>query len=131
MSYLTELNDICNRFLDFFGNPFSVEITRDFEVIVTRPDGYTCRGRRESGGRKCVLSIVMRFAINQLFAKRVGLIALDEPTAYLDEDNLEFVAGLIENIPRIFQEMGTQIIVITHERTLVSAFDHVIDVKAT
>lgn len=124
-SYLGDLNRINAKYLDYFGNPFSVMIPRDFDISVTRPDGYTYPAARESGGRKCVLSIVFRFAINQLFATQVGIIVLDEPTAYLDEDNVAYVAGIVDQMHRIESETGLQIIMITHEKGLVSSFDHV------
>ena len=123
-SYLGDLNRLCGKYLDMFGNPFSVAIPRDFEILVTRPDGYTYPAARESGGRQCVLSIVFRFAINQLFASQVGIIVLDEPTAYLDEDNVGYVASIVDQMHRVESETGLQIIMNTHEKALVSSFDH-------
>jgi len=125
LSYLGDLNRLCAKYLDIFGNPFAIQVPRDFDITVTRPDGYTCQASRESGGRKAALSIVFRFAINQLFASQVGLIALDEPTAYLDQDNLGYVADIVDQMHRVKSETGLQIIMITHERSLISAFDHV------
>jgi len=125
LSYLGDLNRLCAKYLDMFGNPFAVNIPKDFDILVTRSDGYTCAASRESGGRQAVLSIVFRFAVNQLFASQVGIIALDEPTAYLDEDNLAYVADVISHVHRIKSETGLQSIMITHEESLVSAFDRV------
>ena len=128
MSYLGDLNLLCAKYLDIFGIPFAVSIPRDFDITVTRPDGYTCQASRESGGRQAALSIVFRFAINQLFASQVGLVALDEPTAYLDEDNLAYVSDIVNQMHRVESETGLQIVMITHEKSLVSAFDRVEDI---
>jgi DNA repair exonuclease SbcCD ATPase subunit len=127
-SYVGVLESACNMFLGMFGNPFAIMIDRGMDIRCVMPSGYTASARRLSAGQKCVLSVAMRFAINELFAKDFGLIILDEPTAFMDTDNIEYMRDLIAYIQTISQSTGIQTIIITHHRELISSFDNVIDI---
>lgn len=124
--YVARLDELCNRYLALFGNPYAVSIQDDMEITCTMPTGYTTAANRLSGGQKCVLSVVMRFAINELFARDIGLLVLDEPTEFMDEDNVQYVGELVEQIQKVGKTSGVQTIVITHAKDLIPSFDHVI-----
>jgi DNA repair exonuclease SbcCD ATPase subunit len=127
-SYIGSLESACNKFLAMFGNPFAVMIGRSMDIRCTHPNGYVASARRLSAGQKCVLSVAMRFAINELFASDFGLIILDEPTAFMDDDNIEYMRELISYIRGISHTTGIQTIIITHHKELISSFDNVIRV---
>ncbi len=124
--FVVRLNRDCNEFLGYFGNPFGVEITKDLDVWVSKPDGYRHAAERLSGGQQCVLSLAFRFATNRIFAPTVGLITLDEPTEYLDTDNVGYLADVMRQLAALNRGSGAQTLVITHAKELLSAFDHVI-----
>ena len=127
-SYVGNLEATCNKFLDMFGNPFAIMIDRDMDIRCIMPNGYISSARRLSSGQKCVLSVAMRFAINELFAGNFGLIILDEPTAFMDTDNIGYMRELISYIRSVGQTTGVQTIIITHHEELIASFDNVIAV---
>lgn len=128
MTYVQQLDTLCNKFLDVFGNPFAIVLDKDMDMQCHFANGYVCAADRLSGGQKCVLSIAMRFAINELFAKDLGLLILDEPAAYLDNDNIAYVGDLMQQVHKLGQQSGVQTIVVTHEQDLIPCFEHIIKV---
>lgn len=124
-TYLAQLNGLCNEFMVEFGNPFAVSIDKELNISCFFPTGYTCGALRLSGGQQCVLSVVFRFAINQMFASKLGIVVLDEPTEYMDKDNIENIGRLFERIHEVGTETGCQTLVVTHAEPIISAFDSV------
>lgn len=123
-----DLDSVCNKFLDMFGNPFAVQLMPDMELVCLFPSGYNTVAERLSGGQKCVLSVAMRFAINELFARDLGLLALDEPCSYMDDDNVEYMKDVITRINEVGKSTGVQTMVITHHKELIPGFESVIRV---
>jgi DNA repair exonuclease SbcCD ATPase subunit len=70
----------------------------------------------------------MRFAINELFSRHLGLLVLDEPSANMDRDNVVALRRLFEQIHDVSLKTGVQTVVITHHSELLGAFDGVISV---
>jgi len=129
-SYIGELDRLCNKFLDMFGNPFAVRIARDMDLQCIFPNGYAANSAgRLSGGQRCVLSVAIRFAINELFAKDMGLLVLDEPTASMDDDNVAYMGELIEQIHQVSRESGVQTIVVTHHKEMKPCFETLIELS--
>ena len=128
LTHLQQLDTLCNRYLDLFGNPFAISIDKEMDISCYFPNGYVCGSQRLSGGQKCVLSVAMRFAINELFVKDLGLLILDEPTEFMDTANIAYMGELIERIHTVGKGSGVQTIIITHAQELVSSFEHVIKV---
>ena len=73
------------------------------------------RGRC-SAGQKALASLVIRIAIAEAFCSHCGILALDEPTTNLDNDNKK---ALVESLVQIIQnrrvQQNFQLIVITHD----------------
>ena len=128
ITYVQELDLLTNKFLSLFGNPFTVTLDQEMDMVCRFAGGYTCGPQRLSGGQKCVLSVAVRFAINELFAKDLGLLVLDEPSAYLDAGNVAYIGELIEHIRSAGKESGVQTIIVTHEVDLISCFENTIAV---
>ena len=58
------------------------------------------RGRC-SAGQKMLASIIIRLALSDSFAQNCGILALDEPTNALDQENIEaLAASLVECVIR-------------------------------
>ena len=55
------------------------------------------RGRC-SAGQKVLASIIIRLALAETFCLNCGLLALDEPTTNLDQNNIEGLAHALADI---------------------------------
>ena len=130
---MEKLNADVNKFLGNFTAPFVVEPMREgvgFKVRFTDgrpmppelPDAATL-----SGGQKVQLAVAFRLATYCTFASKLGLLVLDEPTAYLDDANIECFGELMSKIAQIAQNMGVQILMATHERYLMNLFSSTIE----
>jgi exonuclease SbcC len=132
-SVMDELNQTVNGFLEQFTAPFVV-LPADEGI------GFKCRftdGRKMpeelpdasvlSGGQKVQLAVAFRMAVYCLFASKLGLLSLDEPTAYLDEANIGKFGDLLQVISKIAKNMGVQVLFATHEESLLAYADKVID----
>ncbi|KAK2581137.1 hypothetical protein KPH14_007949 [Odynerus spinipes] len=74
------------------------------------------RGRC-SAGQKVLASIIIRLALAETFCKDCGVLALDEPTTNLDEDNANSLANALHMIVtmRSRYQKNFQLIVISHD----------------
>lgn len=73
------------------------------------------RGRC-SAGQKVLASIIIRIALAECFCLNFGMIALDEPTTNLDDENIESLAkSLHEIIKERSVQRNFQLIIITHD----------------
>ncbi len=121
----TLLDHVNATLADVFGDPFSVKIGEGLAFTAVKPDGDESSARL-SGGEKAVLAIAFRLAINSIFAGEIGMMVLDEPTVGLDEENIECLQNALEALAAYSRKRGTQIIIITHDKRLESAFDKII-----
>lgn len=127
------LTEDVNRLLGNFTAPFVVEPDEDqvgFRVVFT--DG---RARPEtppgtevlSGGERVQLAVAFRLAIYCMFAGKLGLLSLDEPTAYLDDGNVDRFGALLGKVRELARNMNAQVFMATHERAVIPYMDSVID----
>lgn len=128
ITYIQSLDQLINRYLDLFGNPFAITLDKEMDMACYFSNGYVCGTQRLSGGQKCVLSVAVRFAINELFAKDLGLLVLDEPTSAMDTANVAYTGELMEKIHAVGKGVGVQTIIITHAQELIPCFEKVIKV---
>jgi exonuclease SbcC len=126
-NYLELMEDEINNLLVRFGSTFSVRADETLSFMATFHDGRKVPAARLSGGEKVLLALAFRVAVNDIFAKDLGLLVLDEPTAGLDEGNLACLRVAIERLKELSSARGLQVIMITHERDLHNLFDHVIE----
>lgn len=89
-------------------------------------DGRNQPARRFSGGQKTLLALLLRVVINTRWAHQLGLLALDEPTAWLDEQRIADFGIILDRLRAVIAQRGLQVIIITHEPALGPLFDHVI-----
>lgn len=127
---IVRLEDEVNRFLAGFTCPFVIKVVGAASISCVFENGYVCRPKRLSGGQKCALSVAFRFAMANVFASSLGLLVLDEPTEYLDQENRENIVDVIEHATRVGSEAGMQLIVITHATELMDAFPNKIELEA-
>jgi len=122
------LIDDINSNLKLFNNPFVVEADSDLTFRVFLPGQPPVKAKQLSGGQKVILAIAFRAALDRVFGHDVGMMFLDEPTAGLDADNVNFFH---EALQQLAQKVGhsRQLVVITHVQELGTVFDQLIEVK--
>ena len=125
-TFLRELNVRLAKYLELFGVPFTAVIKPDLSIDCYLTGARQVVAERLSGGEKVMLGIAFRFAVYDLFASNLGLLILDEPTVYLDEDRIDAVFGLLERVKGYSRSAGLQLIVVTHEQRLCGVFDKLI-----
>lgn len=88
----------------------------NYRVCMVKQDAEMDMRGRCSAGQKVLASIIIRLALAECFGVNCGLIALDEPTTNLDQDNIRaLAAALSEIIKARRQQKNFQLIVITHD----------------
>jgi exonuclease SbcC len=128
-SYLAALNAKLNEYLRTFNATFTSTIKDDLAVVCNFGSDVERAAGRLSGGQKVALSIAFRFAVYSLFAGSFGFMALDEPTAYLDDDRISCVVELLQQVRQYAHSSGMQLIVPTHEPALMAAVDSVVELS--
>jgi DNA repair exonuclease SbcCD ATPase subunit len=127
-SYLGGINAAIAKYMELFGAPFQTLLKDDLSVECHFPGGFAQPAERLSGGQRVLLGLAFRFAVYDLFTSTLGVLIIDEPTAYLDGENIDNVFKLLENVKEYSKASGLQVIVISHEPRLMPVFDHVIEV---
>lgn len=132
---LAALTDDVNRLLGNFTAPFIVIPDQEqvgFKVEFT--DGRTRPPEPPgtdvlSGGERVQLAVAFRLAIYGMFAGKLGLLSLDEPTAYLDDGNVDRFGVLLTKVRELARNMNTQVFMATHERAVIPHMDSTIDLN--
>ncbi|EZA56610.1 DNA repair protein RAD50 [Ooceraea biroi] len=72
---------------------------------------------RCSAGQKVLASIIIRLALAETFCKDCGILALDEPTTNLDEENANSLADTLTKVVelRSRHQKNFQLIIISHD----------------
>jgi len=126
-SVLEDLVDQVNELLNEFDGPFYVSAGDDLSFTVHNPDGSSEPAASKSGGEMVVLAIAYRLAVNSRFARDVGMMVLDEPSAFLDQKNLGCLASVLQRICEVMKQRRQQLIMITHDQRLERVFDQLIE----
>lgn len=92
-------------------------------VMVSGGTELAMRGRC-SAGQRVLASIIIRLALAETFCVECGILALDEPTTNLDEENSRSLAVMVQQIikDRSAHQKNFQMIVITHDEKFVGNF---------
>ena len=133
---MRDLTACVNSYLDQFNAPFVVEAEEEgfgfrccFIDGRTMPDPHPDASML-SGGQKVALAIAFRMAIYMCFGGELGLLSLDEPTAYLDEASIGHLGELLEKVGTVARNKGLQILMATHEKAIMPFLDTKIDLDA-
>lgn len=128
LGWLRILESSINSYLASFNAPFTAVVQNDTDIHCQFPD-KTVPSWALSGGQQVMLAIAWRLALHNTFAtsEACGFITLDEPTTFLDNDNIDNLIRVMGDIKRIANTSNLQILVITHEELLSPLFDSVIN----
>ena len=126
---LRKLEVAINELLQVFNVDFTVQAADDGSLSFTAEflDGRRQPARRLSYGQKTVLALAFRVAVNALFAEEIGLLALDEPTAYLDQQRIKALSPVLEKLRDLSTARGLQCLLITHETSLTHLFESTVE----
>lgn len=121
-----------NGYLQLFSAPFAVEPSDEGVGFLVRfTDGRKVPDQLPdasflSGGQKVQLAVAFRFATYGLFASKLGLLVLDEPTAYLDEDAITRFGDVLKKIMDVAKAMNVQVLCATHHQQVSAEADQTI-----
>ena len=130
---MKQLTDCVNDYLRQFCAPFVVEAEEEgFGFRCRFIDGRTMPDPHPdasllSGGQKVALAIAFRMAIYMCFGGELGLLSLDEPTAYLDDASIDHLGELLQKVGAVAKSRGLQILMATHEKAIMPFLDTKID----
>lgn len=93
-----------------------------YRVVMRRGDTELDMRGRCSAGQKVLAAVIIRMALSEAFCCDCGILALDEPTTNLDDDNAQSLAqALRELISARRNVQHFQLVVITHDEQFVKA----------
>jgi exonuclease SbcC len=126
---LQRLELAINELLQVFGVDFLIRAATDESPTFVAEffDGRKQPAKRLSYGQKTVLALAFRVAVNALFADQIGLLALDEPTAYLDQQRIRALAPVLERLRELSTARGLQCLMVTHETSLSHLFESAVE----
>jgi DNA repair exonuclease SbcCD ATPase subunit len=109
-----------NELLQVFQVNFQVKVAEDGTqtFVAEFYDGRKAVAQRLSIGQKTVLALAFRVAVNAMFAEEIGLLALDEPTAALDQPRIRALAPVLERLRELSTAKGLQCLLVTHATSL-------------
>jgi|GEM_PF-1063618 len=129
--------NILNKYINEMFNLMSVDnayshvlLDNDYHIEIYDKEGSSLSPNQLSGGERAILNIVFRCAIYRLLAHGFGHesseslppIIMDEPTTFLDREHIKQLIQLLDTM----RSLGVnQIIVVTHDDTLIDAADSV------
>ena len=123
---VARMEEDVNEVLGYFGDPFWVESSDSLQFVVHKPGQPPQNAGRLSTGQKVVLAISFWLAVASLWKKEIGILAMDEPTANLDESNRGFLAEALKRLTTKVRDQR-QVIMVTHADNLRTSFEQVID----
>jgi exonuclease SbcC len=129
---LQRLETAINELLQIFSVNFQVKVAGDGSptFIAEFYDGRRQVAQRLSIGQKTVLALAFRVAVNAMFAEEIGLLALDEPTASLDQPRIQALAPVLEKLRDLSTAKGLQCLLVTHASSLSHLFESTIELEA-
>jgi DNA repair exonuclease SbcCD ATPase subunit len=115
--YMQLLVAQCNSLLPRFGATFLIE-ARDGQFLARKGDGTVIDAADLSGGEACRWCVVFILAVHQSFARDLGLLVMDEPTDFLDEEGRATFAQALTDLQQILSQSRTQAVIATHAQEL-------------
>ncbi len=131
------LSVLLNEMFSFMyaNNAYShIELDSEYNLTVYRKDGTPLEPKLLSGGERAIFNLVLRCAIYRLLSLGFGgdradglpPMILDEPTVFLDRGHIRQLLQLID----MMRSIGVgQIIVVSHDESLIDSADHIFQVE--
>lgn len=132
------LDAVLNEMFSFMysNNAYShIKLDSEYNLTVYEKDGTTLEPKLLSGGERAIFNLVLRCAIYRLLSLGVGGVSrgtalppliLDEPTVFLDRGHIQQLIKLID----MMRDIGVgQILIVSHDESLIDSADHVFVVE--
>lgn len=123
---LSRMEEDINTGLGRFGDPFWVETSPDLTFTVHKPGEPPQPATFLSTGQRVILALSFWPAVASLWESDIGMLALDEPTANLDEENRRLLSQSLGAMAAKVRGRR-QLVMVTHDHSLKTAFDQIID----
>lgn len=130
---LSAINIQLQKFLEMLQSSFTAEITTSndvYKLMCTFNDTSVREASSLSGGESVRFSLSFLLAINEVLASKLGIMALDEPTAALDDESIQNLVSVFSHVQNYAKNTGLQVFLITHSTQLRGIFDQVIDLNS-
>ena len=123
---LAALNKVFNDFFTLMDPSPAydrIELNKEFDIEVVRTDEQRMSPAILSGGERALINLALRAAIHAVISDAGGVLLpllFDEPTVFLDQNH-------VRQLEHLFKALGTragQVIVVSHEASLVESADH-------
>lgn len=125
----SRINDHLQVFSSVFNIPYRVFFTDEGIMRFIDPSTGTEHDFIElSGGQRKLVALTYRLALVRLFTRGLNLATIDEPTAYVDEGNVEAMREAFISLDEFARGVGMTAFVATHEPTLLPVFPRVLEV---
>lgn len=132
------LDALINEIFTFMysNNAYShVQLDPEYNLTVYGKDGTPLEPKLLSGGERAIFNLVLRCAIYRLLSMAMGghekgsslpPLIMDEPTVFLDRGHVQQLIKLID----LMRDFGVgQIIIVSHDESLIDSADHLFYVE--
>lgn len=126
-SAVPEINGMIDAYLRQFNAPYQLFLNSELDFEVSFGTNVADVSAL-SGGQKVVAGMVVRFALLEILAKEIGILILDEPTAFLDEPNMKSLVEVLKMMAGYASQRGIVMLVPTHEDLLRTAATSTVDI---
>lgn len=124
-SSIGRLNAGIAQAMEGFGSPFGLSLDPDLDFVASFPEG-DAPASVLSGGQMTMAAIAFRFAMLDMRAAGCGVMALDEPTAFVDGANKQALIELLTRMDGFLASAGVAALVPTHDEELAGACSRII-----
>ena len=132
------LDRLLNEIFSFMytNNAYShIQLDTDYDLTIYEKDGTPLEPKLLSGGERAIFNLVLRCAIYRLLSEGLAggeyrnempPLIMDEPTVFLDRGHVHQLLKLID----LMRDMGVgQILIVSHDETLIDSADNVFEVQ--
>jgi exonuclease SbcC len=131
------LDRLLNEIFSFMytNNAYShINLDQEYNLTIYEKDGTPLEPKLLSGGERAIFNLVLRCAIYRLLSYSPGTtgsselppLILDEPTVFLDRGHIHQLIKLID----MMRDIGVgQILIVSHDESLIDSADHVFVVE--
>ncbi len=134
------LEHLINEIFSFMytNNAYShIQLDQEYNLTIYEKDGTPLEPKLLSGGERAIFNLVLRCAIYQLLSRApkedikdnnslLPPLILDEPTVFLDRGHIQQLIKLID----MMKNMGVgQILIVSHDESLIDSADNVFSVE--
>lgn len=124
-----QINERLKEIVSVFNIPHEVYFTEDGLMKFRDVESKTEHNFSSmSGGQKKLVALAYRLSLMRLFVSGINICVLDEPTAFIDKDNIDAMKEAFLSLNTFAKNKGLAIFIATHEERLYTIFNNIIEV---